>query len=151
MNKNKLYLFLIAGLLLSNILLGYYLFMGKGHQRHKPREIIIERLKFDENQIAQYDKIIQQHQKQIMEKEETIGKLKKILYLHLINTENKATTDSLAKEIGKIQEEIEHIHYSHFEHIRELCDINQLEKFNDIVNELAGLFSPITMKENESR
>ena len=86
-----------------------------------------------------------------MEKEETIGKLKKILYLHLINTENKATTDSLAKEIGKIQEEIEHIHYSHFEHIRELCDINQLEKFNDLVNELAGLFSPITMKENESR
>lgn len=151
MNKNNLYLILIAGLLVSNILTGYFLLVKKNNEKPKPREIIIERLNFDENQIVQYDKIIQQHQKQIIKKEECMGKLKNELYSSLIYSENRALTDSLSKGIGKIQEEMEHIHYSHFEDIKKLCNKHQLEKFNELINEIAVLFSPITMKENESR
>jgi protein CpxP len=151
MSKNKLYLFLIAGLLLSNILMGYFLLVGKCHNRPKPREIIIERLKFDKNQIAQYDKMIQRHQKQIMQKQENMLKLKKELYLCLKDTGNWASSDTLAKKIGKIQEEIELIHYSHFEEIKKLCNKNQINSFNELIKELAGLLSPVTMKENEGK
>jgi len=151
MNKNNLYLIVIAGLLISNILTGYFLLVRENNKKPKPREIIIERLNFDENQIAQYDKMIQQHQNQIIDKEECMGKLKNELYSSLIYSESRTLTDSLSKEIGKIQEEIELIHYSHFEDIKKLCNKHQLEKFNKLINEIAELFSPITMKENERR
>lgn len=151
MKKSKLYLFVIFGLLLTNILIGYYFYKSNKHKRPKPREIVIERLNFDENQIVQYDKVIQQHQKLIMEKKETMGRLKKTLYVSLKNERDTILTDSLVKEIGITQEEIEYIHYSHFENIKKLCDKNQLESFNNLVNDLALLFSPVTMKKNERR
>lgn len=142
MNKNRLYLFVIVGLLLSNILMAYYLFMGDGNHRPKPREVVIERLKFDEDQIHQFDEIIQQHQEQMAVKEEGMKILKYELYLCLNDTQNQATSDSLIMEIGIIQRDIENIIYSHFENIKKLCHNNQLNDFNKLANELAHLFAP---------
>ena len=143
MNKNKLQLFLIAGLLLSNIMLVVYLLIIPKHPNpSSPKEIIIERLNFDKDQTAEYDKLIQQHQQQIRENQRAIMELKNNLYSHLRSNENNAITDSLAKEIGKTQTKIELIHYAHFEDIKKLCREDQMNEYNELINELARLFSP---------
>ena len=144
MNKNKLLIFLIAGLLVSNILLIVFMMKGPGHHpphRPAPREIIIERLHFDNDQVKQYDVLIAKHRKDISDRELQIMNLKNRLYSTL-KDENRSMTDSLIDPIGKIQNEIEHIHYSHFADIKKLCKADQLNDYNELVNELARLFSP---------
>ncbi len=147
MNKNKLLIFLIAGLLLSNILLVVFMMKGRGHadgpnNHPMPRKIIIERLHFDENQIKQYDELIQQHRKNITEREKSLMDLKNNLYSTLKAEENKTVTDSLINSISKIQKEIEYVHYAHFGDIKTLCKPEQIKDYNELVNELARMFSP---------
>lgn len=143
MNKNKLLIFLIAGLLASNILLVVFMIKGKGHpHRPMPREIIIERLHFDATQISQYDALIKNHRESITEKERALMDLKNNLYATLKSEENKTLTDSLINGISSVQNQIEHIHYSHFIDIKKICKAEQLNNFNELANELSRLFSP---------
>ncbi len=146
MNKNKLYILLIFGLLASNLMLLGYLLTTKTHEKSLPRkrEIIIEKLNFDKEQIVQYDELIHLHKKEILDQETTMKELKQQLYSNLKNIENKSKTDSLAIEIGKIQTEIEHIHYTHFEGIKKICHGSQMDDYNELINELAQLFSSFT-------
>lgn len=145
MTKNKLLFLLIAGLLLANIIMASFLLFRKGPPPHRPepREIIIERLHFDEKQIAEYDKLITQYKRQISVKEKTLMDLKNEFYSHLKDTvEDFSITDSLANESGKIQSGMERINYIHFEAIKKLCRPEQLDDFNELINELGRLFSP---------
>lgn len=143
MNKSKLYIIIIIGLLLSNILLIAF-FIGKKppHPMHGgPRNEIIAKLNFDENQIKQYDELIKLHRKEIEKKEGEIIELKNTLYLQLAKEENKAPKDSIINELGRIQIEIENTHYSHFADIKAICKPEQLESYNQLLKEIAKLFS----------
>lgn len=144
MTKNKLHILLIAGLLLTNILLVVFIMRPKGgppHKRPMPREIIIERLHFNEAQIQQYETLIQQHRKQITEKERGMMDLKNQLYAQLSDNQPHNNTDSLASAIGSIQHDIELIHHGHFADIKKLCTPEQMNDFNELVSELAQMFS----------
>ena len=146
MNKDKLYLFVIAGLLLSNILMVYFSFAKEGHSRPKPRDVVIERLHFSENQIKQFDDIIRHHQEIMAVKGESMKALKYELYLNLQDRQSRVKADSLIMEIGIIQKDIENLLYSHFEGIKKLCDESQIDDFNKLTHELAKLFAPLPKK-----
>lgn len=152
MNKVKLYGIVIIGLLISNILLiSYIQFRKPPHPAHqKPREIIIERLHFDKEQTEAYDKIIKQHQQAIRSKEQQIMDTKKELYLLVGKDQGSTQKDSLITLLGNLQTDIEKIHYNHFGEILHLCRSEQLNDFNELLNEIATLFSrPMMEKPKE--
>lgn len=148
MNKNRLLIFLIAGLLISNILLVVFMMKGRGPGHHGPphhggpRDLIIERLHFDEKQVHQFEVLIQKHRKDLHEQDETLMTIKTSLYSNLKSEENKAVTDSMINMMTGIQNKIEHIHYAHFEDIKKLCKPDQLKYFDELANELSHIFGP---------
>lgn len=143
MDKSKLYIIIIIGLLLSNILL---IISMTNHKPHRPmhggpRNEIIMKLNFDENQIQLYDSLIKGHRKSIDKKENSIIELKNLLYSELRSSKIKPEKDSIINEIAKIQIEIEHIHYNHFDDIKKICKPEQLNNYNELIKEIARLFS----------
>lgn len=143
MNKNKLIRILAVVLLLTNIALASFIYLHrpKHHQGEGPRNIIIERLHFDRNQILKYDELIFVHRAKIKKKENEIIEIKNSLYLQLLKENNPQTIDSLQRRIGLVQAEIEKIHFDHFEDIHELCNKDQEKYYAELVKEIAKLFS----------
>ena len=147
MEKKRFYYLVILILILTNVLLLAMLLRtntftalhkndpsgGKG-----PRNIIIERLKFNEAQIVSYDELIRWHRKNINEQDEQIRELKKELYSELQADVN--TKDSLLNLLSQHQFEIEKIHLQHFTDIQSICNAEQLVYFDSLKQEFASLF-----------
>lgn len=106
-----------------------------------PREIIIERLKFDENQIEKYEELIDSHRNEIINIEHSLKAAKEKLYLTLLS-ENENEKDELIAQINILQRKIEIAHYEHFKAIKNICKPEQINFFNDLTNDLAFIFSP---------
>lgn len=140
MTKNRFYIFIIIGLLISNLLLVAFVLMRKPPQHSGPRNMIIERLHFDEKQIKQYDELIRQHRMQIGEKEHEIMDLKTQYYSLLKNNDQKKE-DSLIREIGNASMETEKINFKHFQDVKRICHPDQIKNFNDLINDLERLFN----------
>ena len=143
MNKKSFYLLLIGLLLISNLLTLFFI-IPKGKHKHfgnGPKSIIIEKLNLDEQQIFAYEQLIDQHRKNIKASDKKIIQLKKELYGSLQTESNEQYADSLTSEIGSIQKQIETIHFNHFNDIKALCKPEQLDEFNELVDELEFLFS----------
>jgi len=143
MNNNIFYLLLIGLLLISNLATLFFV-MQKG--KHKPfhdgpKSIIIEKLAFDEVQIVAYEKLIDQHRMDIRTNDQKIIQLKKELYRLLIKRYSNQETDSLTKEIGHTQQEIERIHFNHFKDIKSICTAEQMPNFDLLIGELDILFN----------
>ena len=130
MNKVKLLSIIIVGLLISNLALVCFLFFKKPPfpKQEGPRDSVIEKLHFDDSQIKEYDKMIGIHRTEILAKENEIRILKNKLYSTLKQSKND-TVDSLIQQLGKVQCEIETIHYAHFEAIKKLCHENQIQDY----------------------
>ncbi len=150
MSKIKLLSLAVFGLLLINIGILMFLFLRKpihpaGDRPMKgeegPKNIIIERLNFDKEQVAQYEKLIHLHQQSVKELNGQIRDTKNQLYSTLASNAviNK---DSLENKLGDLQKQIEAVHYNHFEEIKKLCKPRQLEKYNSLTLELAKFFAP---------
>lgn len=115
---------------------------GMGKFRPEPKEIIIEKLNFDNTQIEQYKKLIHWHRNQISSLEDSIYMSKNELYMMLSKDEiNIKKRDSLIKKLGQYQFEIETVHFKHFQDIKSICHKSQLDDFNDLTMNLAQLFS----------
>jgi len=141
MTKNRFYILLILVLLaLNGIIIGKIIFWNRPvHQ--EPREIIIEQLDLNEQQVSNYDKLIREHRAAIRQKDRALRQLKDSLYRQLRDPASDPGPDSLISRISTIQREIEFIHYRHFQDIRTLCRPDQQIHFNELVNELGELFS----------
>jgi hypothetical protein len=143
MNKNKFLTIVSVGLLLINLLLvGFILNKEFGHSKHEgPRNLIIEKLKLDQDQVKNYDIMIANHRKNIGDAESRMFDLKKQLYSKLYTNGDIENRDSLLNELGKVQMKIEQINYSHFNELRKLCHPDQQALFQNLTNELTELFS----------
>ena len=149
MEKQKLITFSIVTLLLLNIgTLGFIFVNGPKHNnrpphpegRPAPREVIIEKLHFDEQQQVKYVALIEEHRKHVRTTEEHIRDTKNELYL-LLNNPNLAKQDSLIGLLANYQKEIETLHFNHFSDIKKLCKSDQLDEFEELTEELSQLFS----------
>lgn len=111
-------------------------------QHDKPKNIVIKTLHFDKKQIQSYENLIKNHRAQIHKNDEQMLELKKKLY-QLLNTENsRVAADSIVLKMGKLQSEIELIHYNHFLDIKALCKPEQLAYFNALSTEINAVFFP---------
>ena len=144
MNKERLYILISVGLLISNVLLVSLMLINskKGHDLEGPRNLIIEKLKYDEDQIVKYDALISVHRRSVKAENEKIYELKEQLYILLQQEPNSQTADSIINEIASQQRIIEEINFNHFKEIKKLCRKDQNAAFNELSFELAKLFSP---------
>jgi periplasmic protein CpxP/Spy len=143
MNNKRFFIIVICGLLVSNLLLiGFIL---RDHKRipphERPREIVIKKLRLDEEQVHKYDEMIREHRRLIGEKEQGIFELKSALYKDLGAKDNDVRLDSISDKISVLQKEIEKIHYRHFQDIRSLCRPDQMGSFNELTLEIAEIFT----------
>jgi len=152
MDKSKFYLLIILGLLFSNGMLVGYLFRNGGNRlspppRHDrmhrgPRDIIIKRLGFDNEQVAKYHELINWHRHEIDDADRKVIYLKNALYLGLTKSGDATNTDSLIDEITGVKKHIEEVHYKHFLDIRALCKPDQLAEFDELTRDMSSLFAP---------
>jgi len=140
MTKNRFYIFIIIGLLISNILLVAFVLSRRPPHHSGPRDLIIERLHFDEKQVQQYDALIQKHRTQITEKEQGMMNLK-TQYYSLLKNNNQTKGDSLVLQIGKISMETEKINFKHFQDIRKICYPDQMKNFDNLIEDFESLFA----------
>jgi periplasmic protein CpxP/Spy len=142
MNKTK-FLYIVLGLLvISNLILAYFIFDIRGHQFHpeKPRNIIIERLQFNTQQIKKYDEYIHEHRQSMHEIKSDMREFKSDLYSQLNSNQNDSTINNIMLEISKRQQELERSHYNHFLEIKSICTKEQLPLFEDLSKDLTEIF-----------
>ena len=125
-------------LLLSNALFIYKWWMAPERRHQGPRNEIIEKLHFDEKQVAEYDGLIREHRKAIEGAEHELQKQKQQLYSNL----EIPFSDSTLQELLKVDAKIERIHFNHFKDIEKLCKPDQKKYFRKLNQEIANLFSP---------
>ncbi|MBI1222456.1 MAG: hypothetical protein GC180_07625 [Bacteroidetes bacterium] len=143
MKRKTFVISIISLLLIGNGLLLYMVFHPASRMLHEgPKELIIEKLHFDAEQIAAYDDLIEIHRKEVRRLQEDIGRLKNELFAHLSDEIAPQTFDSLTHRIGYDFSEIERVNYRHFQEIKKLCKPEQMQAFNKLTHELSRLFSP---------
>ncbi len=140
MNKSKFLKFIILGLLISNGILVIMVINGRD-KKGGPKNIIIEKLHFDKEQIKNYESYIAQHRKAINENEKILNKLRSELYQQLKDRQDTSNIDSIISIIANQQIIAEHINYNHFLEIKKLCKPSQKEDFDELTTEIAKLFS----------
>ena len=131
---------MIVGLLISNLLLVIFMLTHKAPHHSGPRDLIIQRLHFDEKQVQQYDGLIEQHRMQIREKEHEMMDMK-TQYYSLLKNNNQTKGDSLVQQIGKISIETEKINFKHFQDIRKICYPDQMKNFDNLIEDFESLFA----------
>ena len=140
MNKTKLLILVIVGLLLSNGVLLFKL-LGKHRSHSGPKSYIIEKLKFDDQQVVLYEDLVKQHRHDVKAQEVLMNATRHQLYAHLKFQQNEQAIDSLIAIIGQQQVVAEHINYQHFLAIKALCKGEQLQSFNTLSEEIETLFA----------
>lgn len=143
MNNLKPFKISIVVLIALNLaLLGFIYFKKPPHPNQDgPRKLIIEKLNFDDNQIKEYDKLIEWHKHEIQIANDNILVIKNKIYSLVLENEPYTLKDSLLGELGKLQSRIENIHFKHFTDIRNICHQNQKQAFAALINEIAELFN----------
>jgi protein CpxP len=149
MDKIKLLTIAVISLLLLNLgTLGFLIFarpphsMGPPGMHQQPKEIIIERLRFDKEQQKKYAELIRWHRGTINAIETEIHQLKNKLYLQLLkNKADTITRDSLINALADYQKQIEATHFRHFQDIKSICTPDQMDDYNDLTEELSRIFS----------
>lgn len=142
MNKIKFLYFIIGLLVVSNIILLIFFLDNRSNSFHpnKPRNIVIERLHFDKEQIQRYDSFIRNHRKKSRELGHQIQELKKELYSYLVENQNDSAVFNLISKISKKQGEFELVHYNHFLEIKSICTPAQMPLFKKMSKELLDIF-----------
>jgi protein CpxP len=154
MNKTKLLSFAVIALLLLNFGILGFLFLSKDKQGQKskkmPKEIVINKLHFDDNQIIEYEKIIKVHRNTITTIDDSIKVAKNELY-QLLNSEtiNLEKKDSLYSKLANYQRQVEITHFNHFLEIKAICKKEQLADYKTLTEELSKIFTYGRKPKNE--
>ena len=143
MTKLKLLWIFVIVLLVINIGLITALILGKPPGPFafgkRPKHAIINRLNLDEQQVADYEKLIEKHKNIISQKEEAFRLVRRELF-SLLAQEDLSARDSLVQQLAQIQAEIEETHFVHFQGIKYLCREDQLPAFKALTVDLSKLF-----------
>lgn len=153
MEKKTFYRILIFILIIFNLgSLGYIYWGCEKHPPHPhhagPRDMIIEKLSFSPKQVKKYDVFIKLHQKKIRKLQSDRVELKDQLYSLL----NESSIDSIKKDslltlIQQNHNEVENIHFHHFEEIKSICKgKDQLKKYEQLSADFSEFFAPPPMR-----
>ncbi len=140
--NNRLVRIMLVLSVLINLALAIFIFViGKG-PAHSPKEMIIKELRFSPEQTKAYETLIFSHRSEIKNKEEKLHTLKNVLYQSISDTNALDNRKMLYFEMNKVHQEIEEIHYHHFEEIYRLCRDHQKVYFQQLLEKLPMIFTP---------
>ena len=137
----------VIGLLLLNIGIICFLYFSRPNRKleqinKSPKEIIIEKLHFDTNQIDKYETVIKIYKDQIDSLDFRNKEIKSELYSQLKSpVVAKAKKESIINLFLANQKRIEELHFKHFQDIKNICKASQLKDFNILTEELGKMFS----------
>lgn len=148
MTKSKFLSISVVALIVLNLAILAFQFFNKGaeqrhfpphHGREKPKNYIIKKLHFDDQQITDYEALIEIHREHIGEIEAKIHTEKQALF-SLLSESNPNQEKSLLNRIAKLSSGIDSLHMDHFKAIKALCKEEQLKDFDELSKELAKIF-----------
>ena len=141
---NKQAKLIIVALLLVNIMLLVTLYVGKPAQNqfNRPKELIIERLGFEEMQISDFEGLVVEHFTEVRTVQSEIRVYKQEINSDLL-LENPEMNDSLNNLLSNCFKKMEELHFKHMRDIKDICNPEQkLNYFNKMVPELGEIFGP---------
>lgn len=147
MNKTRILVTLVVILLVLNAATLVFLFNGRPalHRPHHPlqlgpRDIIIEKLQFNDDQVTAYDSLIVGHREAVAELDSEMLLTRNALYKELLAADT-ATIQLIMERIGQLQMEVESIHFQHFTDLKNICSEEQMPAFEQLTEDLATHFS----------
>lgn len=141
MNKTRFLIAAVLALMALNAVLLAALWRRPGRPalNEGPRTIIIGLLHFDAAQTVDYDRLVEKHRADIRQKDREMAQARQAMY-RLLPGDDFSKKDSLIAEVGRLQTQIEHIHFAHFQDIKKLCRAEQLADFQTLTADLEHLF-----------
>ena len=130
MNKQKFYIIIIGILILINLTL-MWLFFNQNNSSKKcgPRDMIIEALHFDDEQIREYDLLIKDHRILMFKGKSELYNFRKSYFL--------TDSDSALSLLSNSYSNLENINKNHINEIMEICNSSQKEDFRIVIKENA--------------
>ena len=145
MSKTKLLTVLVVILVVINVITLSFFISKKPHDRpgvrKMPREIVIDKLNFDAEQIAKYELLIKENSQAISKLDNQMNAFKNNLYKELSQSNSSEQNNALFLEIATTQATIEKLHFNHFLAIKKLCKPEQMDDYNNLTTELSRIFS----------
>ena len=128
MNKQNFYIIIIGVLILINLTL-MWLFFNQNNSSKKcgPRDMIIEALHFDDEQIREYDLLIKDHRILMFKGKSELYNFRKSYFL--------TDSDSALSLLSNSYSNLENINKNHINEIMEICNSSQKEDFRIIIKE----------------
>ena len=141
--KNKLFIFIIALLLISNIgLVVFFMGMNKHDSRDNRgrgeiTRVLKEEIGFSETQIKEYEEIRMAHREKMRPLFDSIRITKESLYNQLYLPEiNDSIFNIASSAVGEKQQMIDRHLFNHFRTLRELCTAEQQPKFDTMIKHM---------------
>jgi Spy/CpxP family protein refolding chaperone len=140
-NRSKIFLSIIAILLLANIALVSFFLMKKGNPRHEKRQdrkaMIAQFLKneigFDTLQLQQYDTLSTRHKANMKKMFDSLGMSKDKQFKQLAAADfSDSAMNSIAGQSAASQKIMELKMFSHLKNVRLLCKPEQQQKFDSL-------------------
>jgi regulatory protein YycI of two-component signal transduction system YycFG len=130
MNKQNFYIIIIGVLILINLTLTWF-FLNQNNSSKKcgPRDMIIEALHFDDEQIREYDLLIKDHRILMFKGKSELYNFRKSYFL--------TDSDSALSLLSNSYSNLENINKNHINEIMEICNSSQKEDFRIVIKENA--------------
>jgi periplasmic protein CpxP/Spy len=148
--NNKILVFIIAVLLLSNIaMLVFFLRKEKREDkpRQSPREFMISKLKeevgFNDDQIAKYVELSDKHKQKMKPMFNDIHMAKENFYKLLLEEPSDSSINQYLLSIGEKQKSIDQSIFNHFLALKHVCTPDQLPKYDSLIQDvIKGMINP---------
>jgi len=139
MRKKLLYTFLIILLIANAVLL--YMIVTKTQKNHPPKEnFLTQELHFSETQKDQFLTLDQIHRRSMRQLDDELNNLRKQLFNSF--GKDSFSSDSITYRMGELETSKQKELYAFFSEVRKLCDENQVEKFDKIIEKVLNQRGP---------
>jgi len=137
-SRNKVLLFLIGILLLTNIFLVIFFVVKRPDDKPRPgrdrsawvRDYLKDSVGFNEQQLSQYDQLRQQNRENMRPLFEDLGNAKLKFYELVSQPGSDSANQAAATLIGEKQKALDIAFFNHFRQVRGLCTPEQLPKYD---------------------
>ncbi len=137
MKREDLFLWMVLILIVLNGAILFYFLRKEGNPPPHRDKLIVEALRFDETQRTEFDRLKQGHRNQINALDEKFKEsLENYFLLLRLNTSTQLKKDSIELVLASLEQERVSITYAHFQDLKNLCRVDQREKFDAFIPQL---------------
>jgi len=142
--KNKLLIWFFVLLLLANIVTLSIFWIGRMNnnsaQDRQGIEFLIARLKFDKTQQEQFEVLVAEHRSLSRKLRKEIGQSKEEMF-SLIKSDQitESMMQAAVKKVSAKTETLDRVTLDHFKKVRAICNDEQKQKFDEILDQLTRI------------